>query len=187
MIADLILDSLTEGKSRDFGGHTLSLQRHGDKLEYELDGKVAAPREICKSLGTAKTIAALVEPPTRIIYLKPLSNLTDWSSMRLAASALQLQLYFYDPKQELLYIDWKTFNKEQPLDGECSCIFCDKQFASTKAAAVHIRKYHRSSLEKSEDKKHLPVPDLSCPYCGKIMKSLSGKTNHIKSAHPEKV
>lgn len=65
----------------------------------------------------------------------------------------------------------------------------DKQYQSDTVKSPKIKQstYNRDHIHPDKMSKQQPTTDklFSCPYCNKTMTSLSGRTLHIQSKHPD--
>lgn len=119
----------------------------------------------------------------------------------------------YYAKQPWL-IDWDTvpgnskeFIKaaaEQFKDKVIQCPFCGSEYNKLSSYVSHISSNHSYTKDKKqkvdkqpEEEEQSEEPnrktavarkseDFKCPHCDKVLKSASGRTNHIKTSHPEK-
>lgn len=107
-------------------------------------------------------------------------------------------------------IDWDTMPGqskdflrligEKYKDADIKCPFCGTEHFKLNAYISHIMSKHSYVKDKKSIEEYKPDPienkekldaeikesDFPCPHCDKVLKSASGRTNHIKSSHPEK-
>lgn len=107
-------------------------------------------------------------------------------------------------------IDWETvpgYSKEflksagdKYKDIEIKCPFCDTKHNKLSLYVSHVISNHSYVKDKKPVKEYKPEisdnnaesenkkleDDYPCPHCDKVLKSASGRTNHIKSTHPGK-
>lgn len=119
----------------------------------------------------------------------------------------------YYAKQPWL-IDWDTvsgnskdfikFASERFRDVSIKCPFCESEFSKLSSYVSHISSSHsytkdrkpkvdrRPDEEEQNDQPDRKMAvakkseDFKCPHCDKVLKSASGRTNHIKTSHPDK-
>lgn len=111
-------------------------------------------------------------------------------------------------------IDWDTLpgqgkefirvTSEKFKDSQIKCPFCGSEHNKLNSYVSHVVSSHsyvkdkkpvkepvkEHKLEQQEVKQEpaadIQETDFPCPYCDKVLKSSSGRTNHIKSTHPGK-
>ena len=89
--------------------------------------------------------------------------------------------------------------KETEVTG-FKCKYCAKTMSSSSGLTLHIKSKHRHlAMQNNKDDDDDDVVDiikddiinsstsLFCPFCNKRLNSTPGRTNHVKSKHPEKL
>lgn len=160
-------------------------------------------------------VASLVEPPSRILSYHLCKKEHEMISLKFMAIARRILLYYTttNVKDGKYYavqpwmLDWDThpsmskeFIKESGDKyklSNFSCMLCLNEFANLAQYITHIKQFHSYNKDKkvtkpepvSNDTSGESAPDkeleFPCPHCNKVLKSSSGRTNHIKSNHPE--
>lgn len=162
----------------------------------------------------SKMAVALVEPPSRVLSYHICNNELELACYKLAAIARKVLIYYtstyikdgkYYADQPWM-IDWDTSpgNSKEFLksagdkykDTEIKCPFCATEHSKLSSYLNHVMSNHSYVKDKKPVREYKPETsegsagsddnDFPCPYCDKVLKSSSGRTNHIKSTHPEK-
>ena len=106
-------------------------------------------------------------------------------------------------------IDWDTIqgqskefiksSSEQYKGDNVNCPFCSSSHSKLSAYVSHVitsHSYNKRIIKEGNKEDNIQDntvqsdknvgQEYKCPYCDKVLKSASGRTNHIKSNHPDK-
>ena len=170
--------------------------------------------KVDKNEKSNSTAVALVEAPSRILSYHVIDKEIDLVALKLAAIARKVLLYYTSVEikngkyyaVQPWFIDWectpgngKSFIKdasEKYRDCVVSCPFCKQEYSKLSTFVSHVvsnHSYVKDRKPKAESKQDDTEDDqvdqsgYKCPHCNKVLKSSSGRTNHIKTSHPDKL
>lgn len=185
MSVRLKLESLEYKKVRDISGNKvlrldestfiINGESHNLESALKLLGEKPKLSEESKYVGK---IFILVEPPARIISAHNIATQDEYDKLLQLAKKKKVFIYFADVisksgkniAEQPWLIDWRSVSKES-MTSVLKASPEDDNITSNSDVV-------ESSSVSNDD-------FIVCPYCSKKMNSLFGRTNHVKSKHPE--